>query len=186
MFLFSRPHPPVVGREGSGKQEHVCQLEHPHDDVRGREGIRGLTFTGRASASRRFLHLPCSTQEAGFGTGNGAGNRPAPRLKAGSFYTCKVWRGRDLLAAVMARVSGFERQRLIERVHAGLNRARRQGRAPGRPRTFIVLLRTAADLAEAGTPVAAARAKGVSRACCTATRPKAVPAPPAKAPAVAP
>jgi hypothetical protein len=41
----------------------------------------------------------------------------------------------------MAWVSGFERQRLIERVHADLNRAGRQGKALGRPRTFIVLLR---------------------------------------------
>lgn len=72
---------------------------------------------------------------------------------------------RELLAAVMAWVSGFERQRLIERVHAGLDRARRQGKALGRPRTSIVLLRAAAELVEAGTPVAAAaRAKGISRA----------------------
>jgi DNA invertase Pin-like site-specific DNA recombinase len=72
---------------------------------------------------------------------------------------------RELLAAVMAWVSGFERQRLIERVHAGLERARRQGKALGRPRTSIVLLRAAAELVEGGTPVAAAaRAKGVSRA----------------------
>jgi putative DNA-invertase from lambdoid prophage Rac len=72
---------------------------------------------------------------------------------------------RELLVAVMSWVSGFERQRLIERVHAGLDRARRQGEALGRPRTSIVLLRAAAELVEAGTPVAAAaRAKGVSRA----------------------
>ena len=56
-------------------------------------------------------------------------------------------------------------RRLIERVHAGLERAHRQGKALGRPRTSIVLLRAAADLVEAGMPVAAAaRAKGVSRA----------------------
>jgi DNA invertase Pin-like site-specific DNA recombinase len=72
---------------------------------------------------------------------------------------------RELLAAVMAWVSGFERQRLIERVHAGLERARKQGKALGRPRTSIVLLRAAAELVEGGTPVAAAaRAKGISRA----------------------
>ena len=72
---------------------------------------------------------------------------------------------RELLVAVMSWVSGFERERLIERVHAGLDRARRQGKALGRPRTSIVLLRAAAELVEAGTPVAAAaRAKGISRA----------------------
>jgi DNA invertase Pin-like site-specific DNA recombinase len=71
---------------------------------------------------------------------------------------------RELLAAVMAWVSGFERQRLIERVHAGLDRAR-QGKALGRPRTSVVLLRAAAELVEGGKPVAAAaREKGISRA----------------------
>jgi hypothetical protein len=40
-----------------------------------------------------------------------------------------------LLAAAMAWVSGFERQRLIERVHARLERARRKAEsgAPARP-----------------------------------------------------
>lgn len=95
---------------------------------------------------------------------------------------------RELLAAVMAWVSGFERQRLIERVHAGLERARKQGKALGRPRTSIVLLRAAADLVEGGTPVAAAaRAKGVSRASLyryLSENPVAGPS--GKAPAVAP
>ena len=50
-------------------------------------------------------------------------------------------------------------------MHAGLERARRQGKALGRPRTSIVLLRAAAELVEGGTTVAAAaKAKGVSRA----------------------
>lgn len=35
---------------------------------------------------------------------------------------------RDLLVAVMSWVSGFERQRLIERTRAGLERARREGK----------------------------------------------------------
>jgi putative DNA-invertase from lambdoid prophage Rac len=72
---------------------------------------------------------------------------------------------RPLLVAIFGWVAEQERTRLIERVHAGLDRARRQGKALGRPRTSIVLLRAAAELVEAGTPVAAAaRAKGISRA----------------------
>lgn len=72
---------------------------------------------------------------------------------------------RELLVAVMSWVSGFERQRLVERVHAGLERARKQGKTLGRPRTSLVLLRAARELVEAGTSVAeAAKAKGVSRA----------------------
>jgi putative DNA-invertase from lambdoid prophage Rac len=72
---------------------------------------------------------------------------------------------RPLLVAIFGWVAEQERTRLIERVHAGLERARRQGKALGRPRTSVVLLRAAAELVEAGTPVAAAaRAKGISRA----------------------
>ena len=44
---------------------------------------------------------------------------------------------RELLVAVMSWVSGFERTRLIERTKAGLERARRHGRVPGRPRAAI-------------------------------------------------
>jgi DNA invertase Pin-like site-specific DNA recombinase len=69
---------------------------------------------------------------------------------------------RPLLVAIFGWVAEQERTRLIERVHAGLERARRQGKALGRPRTSIVLLRAAAELVEGGTTVAAAaRAKGV-------------------------
>jgi putative DNA-invertase from lambdoid prophage Rac len=72
---------------------------------------------------------------------------------------------RPLLVAIFGWVAEQERTRLMERVHAGLDRARRQGKALGRPRTSIVLLRAAGELVEAGTPVAAAaRAKGISRA----------------------
>jgi len=72
---------------------------------------------------------------------------------------------RPLLVAIFGWVAEQERTRLIERVHAGLDRARRQGKALGRPRTSIVLLRAAAELVEGGTSVAAAaKAKGVSRA----------------------
>jgi len=39
----------------------------------------------------------------------------------------------DLLVSVMSWVSGFERERLIERTKAGLERARREGRRIGRP-----------------------------------------------------
>ncbi len=42
---------------------------------------------------------------------------------------------RDLLVAVMSWVSGFERDRLVERINAGLARARREGKSLGRPRT---------------------------------------------------
>ncbi|HEY3452281.1 MAG TPA: recombinase family protein [Myxococcales bacterium] len=44
---------------------------------------------------------------------------------------------RELLVAVMSWVSGFERTRLIERTKAGLERAKRHGRVPGRPRANI-------------------------------------------------
>jgi DNA invertase Pin-like site-specific DNA recombinase len=72
---------------------------------------------------------------------------------------------RPLLVAIFGWVAEQERTRLIERVNAGLERARRQGKALGRPRTSIVLLRAAAELVEGGAPVAAAsRAKGISRA----------------------
>jgi putative DNA-invertase from lambdoid prophage Rac len=40
---------------------------------------------------------------------------------------------RDLLAMLMAWVSGFERSRLIERTKAGLERAKRKGQKLGRP-----------------------------------------------------
>ncbi len=70
---------------------------------------------------------------------------------------------RELLVAVMSWVSGFERQRLIERTCAGVERARRQGKRIGRPPASPVLLHAAADMVRAGTAIrAAARAKGVN------------------------
>ena len=72
---------------------------------------------------------------------------------------------RPLLVAIFGWVAEQERTRLIERTRAGLERARREGKQLGRPRTSGVLLHAAADLVAHGTPVAsAARAKGVSRA----------------------
>jgi putative DNA-invertase from lambdoid prophage Rac len=44
---------------------------------------------------------------------------------------------RELLAMLMSWVSGFERTRLIERTKAGLQRARKEGRRLGRPRTQL-------------------------------------------------
>jgi DNA invertase Pin-like site-specific DNA recombinase len=71
---------------------------------------------------------------------------------------------RPLLVAILGWVAEQERERLRERTRAGLERARRQGKALGRPRTSIVLLRAAAALAERGVSVSeAARTKGVSR-----------------------
>lgn len=43
----------------------------------------------------------------------------------------------DLLVSVMAWTSGFERERMIERTKAGLDRARRQGKRIGRPPVSI-------------------------------------------------
>ena len=72
---------------------------------------------------------------------------------------------RPLLVAIFSWVPEQERTRLIERTRAGLDRARRQGKVLGRPRTSSVLLHAAAELVARGQPVAAAaRAKGVSRA----------------------
>jgi DNA invertase Pin-like site-specific DNA recombinase len=72
---------------------------------------------------------------------------------------------RPLLVAIFGWVAEQERTRLIERTRAGLDRARRQGKTLGRPRTSSVLLHAAADMVARGEPVAAAaRTKGVSRA----------------------
>jgi DNA invertase Pin-like site-specific DNA recombinase len=51
---------------------------------------------------------------------------------------------RDLLAAVASWVSGFERERLIERTRAGLDRARAQGRRIGRPPATVDLAKALA------------------------------------------
>lgn len=72
---------------------------------------------------------------------------------------------RPLLVAIFGWVAEQERTRLIERTKAGVQRARREGKKIGRPRTSPVLLHAAADLVGRGVPVAeAARAKGVTRA----------------------
>jgi DNA invertase Pin-like site-specific DNA recombinase len=69
---------------------------------------------------------------------------------------------RPLLVAIFGWVAEQERTRLIERTKAGLERARREGKALGRPRASPVLLHAAADLVRTGTAIrAAARAKGV-------------------------
>jgi putative DNA-invertase from lambdoid prophage Rac len=71
---------------------------------------------------------------------------------------------RPLLVAIFGWVAEQERTRLIERTRAGLERARRQGKRLGRPRTSPVLLLAAQELVGAGMSVAeAARGKGVSR-----------------------
>jgi len=71
---------------------------------------------------------------------------------------------RDLLAAVMAWVSGFERQRLVERTRAGLERAKRQGKKLGRPAASPLKVGTALQLVEGGLSIRAAAAKaGVAR-----------------------
>jgi DNA invertase Pin-like site-specific DNA recombinase len=72
---------------------------------------------------------------------------------------------RELLVAVMAWVSGFERQRLIERTKAGLERARKQGKKLGRPRLSPLKLAAAAEDVAAGmSQRGAARKRGISEA----------------------
>lgn len=76
---------------------------------------------------------------------------------------------RELLVAVMAWVSGFERQRLVERTKAGLERARRQGKKLGRPRLSPLKLAAAAADVEAGmSQRGAARKRGISEAALRA------------------
>jgi DNA invertase Pin-like site-specific DNA recombinase len=76
---------------------------------------------------------------------------------------------RELLVAVMSWVSGFERQRLIERTKAGLERARRQGKKLGRPRLSPLKLAAAAEDVAAGmSQRGAARKRGISEAALRA------------------
>jgi len=76
---------------------------------------------------------------------------------------------RELLAAVMSWVSGFERQRLVERTKAGLERAKRQGKKLGRPRLSPVKLAAAKADVEAGmSQRGAARNRGISEAALRA------------------
>lgn len=71
---------------------------------------------------------------------------------------------RPLLIAIFGWVAEQERARLIERTKAGLERARRQGKKLGRPRTSPILVHAAAELVDGGATVAeAARLKGVKR-----------------------
>ncbi|MFZ5469460.1 MAG: recombinase family protein [Myxococcota bacterium] len=72
---------------------------------------------------------------------------------------------RKLLVAIFGWVAEQERNRLIERTRAGLERARRQGKKLGRPRVSPILLSAAAELVEAGQPCAAvAKANSLSEA----------------------
>ena len=43
----------------------------------------------------------------------------------------------ELVAAIFAFVASFERQRIIERIKAGLERARAEGTPLGRPRVAV-------------------------------------------------
>lgn len=71
---------------------------------------------------------------------------------------------RPLLVAIFGWLAERERERLIERTKAGLARARAQGKRLGRPPTSSILLSAAADLVQAGMPIAkAARSNGVKR-----------------------
>jgi DNA invertase Pin-like site-specific DNA recombinase len=70
---------------------------------------------------------------------------------------------RELLIQIMLWLAQGERERLIERTLAGLDRARRQGVRLGRPPTSPIMIRAAADLVTAGASIrGAAAAKGVS------------------------
>ncbi len=71
---------------------------------------------------------------------------------------------RPLLVAIFGWVAQQERERLIERTKAGIERARREGTPIGRPPASRILLHGAADLVANGIAVAeAARRKGLSR-----------------------
>lgn len=70
---------------------------------------------------------------------------------------------RELLVAVMSWVSGFERQRLVDRTLAGLARARRQGKRLGRLPAAPLKVAAAMELVRQGQSVrAAARASGLA------------------------
>lgn len=70
---------------------------------------------------------------------------------------------RPLLVSIFGWVAEQERRVLVERTHAGLARARRQGKKLGRPRASPIMLGSAADAVQSGRSVrAAARAFGVS------------------------
>jgi putative DNA-invertase from lambdoid prophage Rac len=71
---------------------------------------------------------------------------------------------RPLLVAIFGWVAEQERTTLIARTKAGIERARRQGKALGRPKASPIMLHAACDLVATGMSIAeAARTKGVSR-----------------------
>jgi len=71
---------------------------------------------------------------------------------------------RELLVAVMAWVSGFERDRLIERTKAGLRRARDAGKRLGRPATSPLKVAAGVEHVRQGSSLReAARLAGVNR-----------------------
>jgi putative DNA-invertase from lambdoid prophage Rac len=68
----------------------------------------------------------------------------------------------ELLAAVMSWVSGFERQRLVDRTKAGLVRARAQGKRLGRPAASPLKVAAAVARVQGGASIReAAKAAGV-------------------------
>jgi len=72
----------------------------------------------------------------------------------------------QLLYGMLSLVAQFERDLLVERTHAGLDRARRQGKRLGRPPLSPWTERRVVDLLNGGATVAAtARAAG----CCRMT-----------------
>lgn len=68
----------------------------------------------------------------------------------------------DVLVAFAATMAKLERDRLVERTKAGIERARKEGKAIGRPRTSPVMLHAAWEAIRPGTSIReAAHAKGV-------------------------
>jgi DNA invertase Pin-like site-specific DNA recombinase len=65
----------------------------------------------------------------------------------------------ELLVAVMSWASGFERARLIERINAGLARAKRGGKKLGRPRASPLALAAAQAMVERGASIRRAAAE---------------------------
>jgi DNA invertase Pin-like site-specific DNA recombinase len=69
---------------------------------------------------------------------------------------------RDVLVAFAATMAKLERARLVERTRAGIERARREGKKLGRPRTSPLKLAAGAQRVQAGASIrAAAKAAGV-------------------------
>jgi DNA invertase Pin-like site-specific DNA recombinase len=58
----------------------------------------------------------------------------------------------ELVAAIFAFVASFERRRIVERIGAGLERARAQGKTLGRPRVIVNRAKVW-DLCEAGKSI---------------------------------